>query len=61
MQQAIGGLENTVVRQTYLLSYMDAFLLLAMMNALCIPLVIMTIKKRKAGAAPQQPVVVSDH
>jgi len=40
---------------------MDAFLLLAMMNALCIPLVIMTIKKRKAGAAPQQPVVVSDH
>ncbi|MES2111259.1 MAG: DHA2 family efflux MFS transporter permease subunit [Bacteroidota bacterium] len=60
MQQAIGGLENTVSRQTFLLSYMDAFLLLAMMNACCIPLVIMTIKKRKAGS-PQKPVVVSDH
>src|SRR3984885_5411984 len=43
LQQSIGALENTVVRQTFLLSYMDAFLLLAMMNALCIPLVIMTI------------------
>ncbi|NVM66670.1 DHA2 family multidrug resistance protein [Mucilaginibacter sp. SG538B] len=61
MQQAIGGLENTVVRQTFLLSYMDAFLLLALMNAFCIPLVILTIKKRRAGAAPQKPVVVSDH
>jgi DHA2 family multidrug resistance protein len=60
MQQAIGGLENTVVRQTFLLSYTDAFLLLAIMNALCIPLVLMTIKKRKAGT-PQKPVVVSDH
>ncbi|OOQ62211.1 DHA2 family efflux MFS transporter permease subunit [Mucilaginibacter pedocola] len=60
LKQAIGGLENTVVRQTYLLSYMDAFLLLAMMNALCIPLVIITIKKRKANQ-PQQKVVVSDH
>ena len=60
MQQAIGGLENTVVRQTYLMSYMDAFLLLALMNACCIPLVIMTIKKRSANAKPST-VVVSDH
>ena len=59
-QQAIGGLENTVVRQTFLLSYMDAFLLLAIMNASCIPLVIMTIKKRSADK-PQQKVVISDH
>ena len=52
VQQSIGALENTVVRQSFLLSYMDAFLLLAILNAGCIPLVLMTIKKRttvKAG------------
>jgi DHA2 family multidrug resistance protein len=59
-QQAIGALENTVVRQTYLLSYMDAFFLLALMNACCIPLVIFTIKKRSADKKPQK-VVISDH
>jgi MFS transporter, DHA2 family, multidrug resistance protein len=60
MQQAIGALESTVVRQTFLMSYMNAFLLLAIMNACCIPLVIMTIKKRKFDkTAPK--VVVSDH
>ena len=47
VQQSLGALENTVVRQTFLLSYMDAFLLLAILNAACIPLVLMTIKKRK--------------
>lgn len=46
LQQSLGVLENTVVRQTFLLSYMDAFLLLAILNACCIPLVILTIKKR---------------
>ena len=60
VQQSIAALENTVVRQTYLLSYMDAFLLLAIMNGCCIPLVIITIKKRK-GNPSQKPVVVSDH
>jgi DHA2 family multidrug resistance protein len=60
VQQALGALEATVVRQTFLLSYMDAFLLLAIMNACCIPLVLMTIKKKKAGQAPSK-VVVSDH
>jgi DHA2 family multidrug resistance protein len=48
VQQSIGALENTVVRQTFLLSYMDAFMLLAILNACCIPLVILTIKKRQA-------------
>ena len=43
-----------------LLSYMDAFLLLAIMNAACIPLVIMTIKKRSANKE-KTIVVVSDH
>ncbi|PUZ24613.1 MFS transporter, DHA2 family, multidrug resistance protein [Chitinophaga costaii] len=60
MQQSMAALENTVVRQTYLMSYMDAFLLLAITNACCIPLVIITIKKRKTGEV-QKPVVVSDH
>jgi DHA2 family multidrug resistance protein len=52
LQQSLGALENTVVRQTFLLSYMDAFLLLAILNACCILLVILAIKKRavvKAG------------
>jgi MFS transporter, DHA2 family, multidrug resistance protein len=34
------------VRQTFLMSYMDTFLLLAILNACCIPLVLTTIKKR---------------
>ena len=58
VQQALGALENTIMRQTFLLSYMDAFLLLSIMNAACIPLVILTIKKKKA-AQQQKPVVVS--
>ena len=51
LQKSLGALENTVVRQTFLLSYMDAFLLLAILNACCIPLVIMTIKKREVAKA----------
>jgi len=52
-RQALAALEATVVRQTYLLSYMDAFLLLALLNACCIPLVVITMIRRKkaAGAA----------
>ena len=57
-RQALAGLENTVARQTFLLSYMDAFLLLFLLNAICVPLVFTTIKK-KAAAGP--PPVVSDH
>ncbi len=48
VEQSVGALEGTVVRQTFLLSYMDAFLLIAILNACCIPLVIVTIKKKKA-------------
>ena len=48
-KQSIGALENVVVRQSFLLSYMDAFFLLAILNACCIPLVILTIKKRTAA------------
>jgi len=59
-QQAIGALESTVVRQTFLLSYMDAFLLLAILNACCIPLVLITIKKRTAVKTNVK-IVIPDH
>ncbi len=48
-RQALAALEGTIVRQTFLMSYMDAFLLLCMLNALCIPLVLLTIRKKKVG------------
>jgi DHA2 family multidrug resistance protein len=60
VQQSLGALENIVVRQTFLLSYMDAFLLLAILNASCIPLVLITIKKRSAAKAPVK-MTISDH
>ena len=58
-RQALASLEAAVVRQTYLISYMDAFRFLAILNAACILLVLLTIRKKKAAAAP--PPVVSDH
>jgi DHA2 family multidrug resistance protein len=54
-RQALAALEATVVRQTYLLSYMDAFLLLSLLNACCIPLVILTIRRKKAAAGGAPP------
>jgi DHA2 family multidrug resistance protein len=50
-RQALASLEATVVRQTYLISYMDAFRLLAILNAACIFLVLVTIRRKKAAAA----------
>jgi MFS transporter, DHA2 family, multidrug resistance protein len=58
--KALGGLEAIVVRQTYLLSYMNAFLLLAILNASCIPLVLITIKKKKLNK-PEMKLTLSDH
>jgi len=56
-RQALAALEGTVVRQTYLISYMDAFRLLAVLNAACIFLVLVTVRRKKAapgagGASP---------
>jgi DHA2 family multidrug resistance protein len=48
-QQAVAALEAAVVRQTYLISYMDAFRLLAILNAGCIVLVLVTIRRKKAA------------
>lgn len=50
-RQALAALEATIVRQTFLLSYMDAFLLLFLLHASCIILVITTIRRKKAAAA----------
>jgi len=49
-RQALAALEGTVVRQTYLISYMDAFRLLAVLNGACIFLVLVTVRKKKAAA-----------
>ncbi|MBS1660986.1 MAG: MFS transporter, partial [Bacteroidetes bacterium] len=54
-RRALAALESTVVRQTYLMSYMDAFFLLALLNAVCIPLVVTTIRRKKAAAASAGP------
>jgi len=59
-RQAIGALEAAVDKQTFLLSYMNAFLLLAIMNAVCIPLVITTIKK-KTGQKSTVKMTIPDH
>ncbi|MDR3680859.1 MAG: DHA2 family efflux MFS transporter permease subunit [Flavipsychrobacter sp.] len=60
MKQAMGALEATVVRQTFLLSYMNAFLLLAILNAACIPLVLITIK-RKGAPKSDVKLTIPDH
>jgi DHA2 family multidrug resistance protein len=63
-RRALAALEATVVRQTFLLSYMDAFLLLCLLNACCIPLVVITIRKKKAappGAPPPPKIEVEAH
>ncbi len=63
-RQALGALEATIVKQTYLLSYMDAFLLLFLLNAVCIPLVVMTIRRKKAlppGAPPPPKIEAEAH
>jgi DHA2 family multidrug resistance protein len=56
-RQALGQLEATVVRQTNLLSYNDAFLLLGLFFILTLPLLLLT--SRKKGQKPQ--VALSDH
>jgi DHA2 family multidrug resistance protein len=59
-KQAMGALEATVVKQTFLMSYMNAFLLLAILNAACIPLVLITIK-RKSAQKQDIKLTIPDH
>jgi MFS transporter, DHA2 family, multidrug resistance protein len=49
-RQAYGALEGIVTRQTFLLTYMDAFRVVGFFFLLCIPLLLLF--KRRRGAAP---------
>jgi DHA2 family multidrug resistance protein len=51
-QQAFGAIEGEVVRQTYLLTYMDAFRIVGVFFLCCIPLLLLF--RRRAGRAPVQ-------
>ena len=55
--QALGLLDNTVVRQSNLLSFSDAFLLLGICFVVCLPLLLLT--RRKKGAKPV--VALAEH
>ncbi len=49
-RQAYGALEGIVVKQTFLLTYMDAFRIVGVFFLCCIPLLLLF--KRRRGAAP---------
>jgi DHA2 family multidrug resistance protein len=50
-KQAYAALEGTVVRQTLLLTYMDAFRVVGIFFLCCIPLLLLF--KRRPGPAPE--------
>jgi len=50
-QRALGVLEVTISRHATLLSYLDAFFLVALGCALCVPLVLLTGRPKSIGAA----------
>ncbi|HEY4589719.1 MAG TPA: DHA2 family efflux MFS transporter permease subunit, partial [Thermoanaerobaculia bacterium] len=52
-QQAYGAIEGAVIRQTYLLTYMDAFRMVGIFFIVCIPMLLLF--KRRAGR-PAGPV-----
>ena len=49
-QQAIGAIEGLVVKQTFLLTYMDAFRIVGIFFLVCIPLLLLF--KRRSGGGP---------
>ena len=55
-QQAYGAIEGMVVRQTFLLTYMDAFRVVGIFFLFCIPLLLL-FKRRRKGAVPAEPVM----
>jgi MFS transporter, DHA2 family, multidrug resistance protein len=55
-QQAYGAVEGLVVRQTFLLTYMDAFRIVGVFFLCCIPLLLL-FKGRGRGARPAEPVM----
>jgi DHA2 family multidrug resistance protein len=50
-KQAYAAIEGAVVRQTYLLTYMDAFRIVGVFFLLCIPLLVLFKKSRRRGPA----------
>ena len=55
-RQAYGAIEGMVVRQTFLLTYMDAFRIVGVFFLFCLPLLLL-FKRRRKGAAPAEPVM----
>jgi DHA2 family multidrug resistance protein len=51
-RQAYAAIEGTVVRQTYLLTYMDAFRIVGIFFLCCIPLLLLFKRTRRSAAAP---------
>jgi DHA2 family multidrug resistance protein len=56
-QKAMALIDMSVVKQSTLLSYLDAFLLIGMLFALTLPLLLFVIRRTKRGPV----MVVSDH
>jgi len=51
-RQAYGAIEGAVLRQTYLLTYMDAFRVTGIFFLFCIPLLLLFKRRKGAAAAP---------
>ncbi len=51
-QQAYGALEGAVLKQTFLLSYMDAFRVVGVFFLCCIPMLLLFKRRAGASAAP---------
>jgi len=51
-QQAYGALEGAVLKQTFLLSYMDAFRVVGVFFLCCIPMLLLFKRRTGASAAP---------
>ncbi|HEY4230743.1 MAG TPA: DHA2 family efflux MFS transporter permease subunit [Thermoanaerobaculia bacterium] len=51
-RQAYAALEGTVAKQTFLLTYMDAFRVVGIFFLLCIPLLLLFKKRKGASAVP---------
>ena len=55
-RQAYAAIEGAVARQTFLLTYMDAFRIVGVFFLFCIPLLLL-FKRRQKGAAPPKPAM----
>jgi DHA2 family multidrug resistance protein len=55
-QQALAMIDGTVTRQSYLLSYLDAFILVAIFFVACVPLIMIVRRsKKETDIAPPTP------